>query len=117
MCGGTGLARVQDLSSGIPKVIHRISIYNIYILFILRIRQLSRRFLLACRGGTKTSMDQNRTKILDVIFTKIEHLFVEADGSCLATMIQTFAAKNSLKNICNKKTPSNCHIAHLGRRL
>jgi len=58
---------------------------------------------LACRGGTRTSKVQNGTKIIDVVLTKIEHLFVEADGSCLATMIQTFAAKNSLKNICNKK--------------
>ena len=32
--GGTGLALVQDLSSGIPKVIHRISIYIIYILYL-----------------------------------------------------------------------------------
>ena len=50
--GGTGLARVHDLSSGIPKVIHRRSIYiyiiYIYIIFILRIRLLSGRFLLAC---------------------------------------------------------------------
>ena len=74
-------------------------------IFILRIRQLSRRFLLACRGGTKTSKVQNRTKIPDVVLTKIEHLFVKVDGSCLATTIQTFAAKNSLTKICSKKTP------------
>ena len=73
-------------------------------IFILRIRQLSRRFLLACRGGTKTIKDQNGTKIPDAVLTKIEHLFVEADGSCLATMIQTFAAKNSLKTFATKNT-------------
>ena len=80
-------------------------------------RQLFRRFLLACRGGTKTSKNQHRTKISDVILTKIEHLFVEADGSCLATTIQTFAAKNSLKKHLQQKNTPNCHIAPLGRRL
>jgi len=60
---------------------------------------------LACQGGTKTSKDQNGTKIPDVILTKIEHLFVEADGSCLTTTIQTFAAKKSLKTFAAKKHP------------
>ena len=74
-------------------------------IFILRIRQLSRRFLLGCRGGTKTRKNKNGTKIPDVVLTKIEHLFVEADGSCLATTIQTFATKNSLKTFAAKKHP------------
>ena len=67
---------------------------------------------MACRGGTRTSKVQNGTKIPDVVLTKIEHLFVEADGSCLATMIQTFAAKKfPKKTFAAKKTPPNCHIA------
>jgi len=60
---------------------------------------------LACRGGTKTSKDQNRTKILDVVLTKIGHLIVGAHGSCLATTIQTFAAKKPLKTFAAKKHP------------